>query len=89
MTLAGTEGQGLDQQCGEGTGHGRRVWRWCEYKRVNERGTHCSSAPLSHTTHTFRDQRARSPQERLNIGNKVSHWGWAQDEEEGPHLEVV
>ena len=52
--------------------------------RESMRGTHCSSAPLSHTTHTFRDQRGRSPQERPNIRtvNKVNQWGRAQDEEE-------
>ena len=71
MALAGIGGQGLDQQHGEGTGHGRRVWRWCEYKGVNERGTHCYSAPLSHTTHTFKDQRGRSPQEGSTLGMAI------------------
>ena len=66
---------------GRGLGMGGMVWRWCEYKGVNERGTRCSSTPLSHTTHTFRDQRGRSPQERLKIENvdKVNQWGQAQD----------
>ena len=41
------------------------VWRLCEYNGVNE-GNILPSTPL---THTLREPRGRSPQERLTMAN--------------------
>ena len=36
---------------GRGLGMGERVWRWCEYKGVNER-EHTAPVHYCHTPHT-------------------------------------
>ena len=51
MALAGIGGQGQDKQSADRTGHGRRVWRWCEYKGVNEGNTLLQCTTVTHHTH--------------------------------------
>ena len=85
MALAGTGGQGWTSSMGRGLGMGGAVWRWCEYKGVNER-EHTAPVHHCHTPHTPSGTigggvHTRDPKQGLN---KVSHWGRAQDEEEAP-----
>ena len=61
MALAGTGGQGWTSSMGRGLGMGEMVWRWCEYKGVNE--------PLSYTTHHTHLQGPKGEESNLGNGN--------------------
>ena len=67
---------------GRGLGMGGMVWRWCEYKGVNERG-HTAPVHHCHTPHTPSGTKGGGVQPR-ECQLKVCHWGQVLDEEEGP-----
>ena len=81
-------GLSWDWRSGAGPAAWGGDWAWEEWygggvsTRESMKGTHCSSTPLSHTTHTFRDQRGRVQPREWQL--QVCHWGQVLDEEEGP-----
>ena len=66
---------------GRGLGMGGMVWRWCEYKGVNER-EHTAPVHHCHTPHTPSGTKGGGVHRR-DQNKDCEHWGWAQNEEEG------